>query len=148
MTMRGLILSGADLTKLNEGLTLVAKPDAKGKWEIGYGHDIPPSPGLTWSKQQAEDQFGIDYPLARSRAASDLGLEWAGLDEPRQAVLADIAYEIGGAGLAQFKTMLAHIRAAEWDQAGQALRASLLFQQVQRREERNIGILTTGAWPT
>lgn len=143
-----MIQSGEALTQLNEGLTLVAKPDAKGKWEIGYGHDIDPSPGLTWSRQQAEDQFDIDYPLARSRAVSDLGTAaWAALSPQRQAVLADIAYEIGGAGLAQFETMLGHIRSGEWPGAAQALRNSLLFKQVPQREARNIAILTTSEWP-
>ncbi len=147
--MSALIGSGEEYTKFNEGLTLVAKPDAKGKWEIGYGHDIPPSPGLTWSQQQADDQFDIDYPLARSRAVSDLGTTfWEELNEQRQAVLADVAYEIGGAGLAEFRTMLAYVRAGEWEAAGAALRDSLLFEQVPVREARNIAILTTGEWPT
>lgn len=39
------ITCGQDLTRLNEGCTLEAKPDRNGKWEIGRGHDIPPSPG-------------------------------------------------------------------------------------------------------
>lgn len=144
-----MIQSGADLTRFNEGLTLIAKPDAKGKWEIGYGHDIPPSPGLSWSRQQADDQFAIDYPLACSRAKADVGADfYSAMCPQRQAVLNDIAYEIGGAGLAAFKVMLAHVRAGEWDEAGEALRESLLFEQVPHRESRNIEILSSGKWPT
>lgn len=143
------IKSGADLTKFNEGLTLIAKPDAKGKWVIGYGHDIPPSPGLSWSIQQAEDQFSLDYPEACFQAAADIGDdEYDLLTKQRQAVLNDMAYELGGSGLSRFTIMLSHMRTGEWDSAADALRASLLFEQVPHREARNIQILTTGMWPT
>lgn len=143
------ITCGEDLTKFNEGCILAARPDAKGKWEIGWGHDVPPSPGLEWTQQQCNDQFAIDYPLACSRAQADLGdEEYAALSPQRQAVLNDIAYEIGGTGLAAFKNMLAAFRAQDWQAAGAALQDSKLFTQVPNREKRNIQILTTGEWPT
>jgi GH24 family phage-related lysozyme (muramidase) len=143
-----MIASGADLTKFNEGLTLTAKPDAKGHWEIGYGHDIPPSPGLVWTEKQAEDQFAKDYAVASYRASVDLGAPYGSLRDQRRAVLNDIAFEVGGAGLAQFHRMLAAITAGDWQEAAAALKNSLLFEQVPNRENRNIQILITGEWPT
>lgn len=144
-----MIQSGDDLTKFNEGLTLEAKPDAKGHWEIGYGHDLPPSPGLVWTKEQAEEQFEIDYQIACQRAEDDIGpIEYVLLSEQRQAVLNDIAFEVGGAGLAQFKDMLSAMRECRWNDAANALRNSRLFQQVPNRETRNMLILTTGEWPS
>lgn len=142
-----MIQCGPDLTKQNEGCILEARPDAKGKWEIGWGHDIPPSLGLVWTQAEADAQFALDYPLAISRAIADLGETYAGLSEQRQAVLNDISYEIGGAGLAEFKTMLVAIRAEDWKSAASALKDSLLFSQVPTREERNILILLSGEWP-
>lgn len=65
-----------DLIKRHEGLTLIAKPDAKGKWEAGYGHDIPPpadGEDLVFTENEAEAWFATDYPLAEERAAADLG---------------------------------------------------------------------------
>lgn len=143
-----MIQSGADLTKFNEGCVLEVRPDAKGHWEIGYGHDLPPSPGLTWTQDQAEEAFAVDYGTAMSRAELDIGpIEYALLSEQRQAVLNDMAYEIGGAGLAQFHDMLVALRDCRWNDAAQALKDSKLFQQVPNREARNIQILTTGEWP-
>ena len=141
------ITCGEELTKFNEGCVLTARPDAKGHWEIGFGHDIPPSPGLTWTQAEADAQFAVDYPLAISRAIADLGEAYASLSAERQAVLNDIAYEIGGAGLAGFKDMLAAFRAEDWKSAAAALKSSLLFSQVPAREERNILILLSGEWP-
>lgn len=69
------------------------------------------------------------------------------LDLARRAVLIDMAYEIGGQGLAQFQHLLSAIRAAEWDKAAAALQSSLLFQQVPSRERSNYIILLTGELP-
>lgn len=143
-----MIASGQDLTRYNEGLTLTAKPDAKGAWCIGWGHDIPPSPGLVWTPGQCDAQFWLDYEQAGRYAANDFGQqEWTMLGDQRRAVLTDIAYETGDSGLRKFKQLLAAVRATNWDDAAQALRHSLLFQQVPNRENRNIAILLTGAWP-
>ena len=139
--------SGADLTRLNEGLTLVAIHDTRG-FSIGYGHDGAKE-GDVWTQDQADAAFDQDYPLACSRAEADLGAaEYAALSPQRQAVLNDMAYEIGGAGLAQFKNMLAAIKVTDWPGAAAALKTSELFSQVQTRENRNIQVLLTGDWPT
>lgn len=146
------IACGEDLTKFNEGLTLVAKPDTHGKFELGYGCDdwngVPIFEGQTCTAEEAEDQFDIKYPLAKARAQTDIGAaSYAVLSPQRQAILNDMAYEIGGAGLAAFKVMLTAIRAADWSGAVAALTHSKLFTQVPTREERNIQIMLTGEWP-
>lgn len=73
----GPVASGQDLTKLNEGLTLTAKPDAKGKWEYGYGHDIAaPEEGCpppVCSEDFAEVIFVQDYSVAETRAIGAIG---------------------------------------------------------------------------
>jgi GH24 family phage-related lysozyme (muramidase) len=140
--------SGESLTKANEGCILTARPDSKGFWEIGWGHDIPPSPGLTWTQEEADTQFNVDYPQAISRAIEDLGhTAYDAMNAQRQAVFHDIAYEIGGAGLAQFRNMIAAAQTGNWQLAASALKDSLLFSEVPVREGRNIRILQTGEWP-
>lgn len=69
------------------------------------------------------------------------------LDEPRRAVLIDMAYEIGGAGLAQFVNMLAAIRSQAWGKAAAELMHSKLYSQVPNREQENLRILVSGQWP-
>lgn len=151
-----MIKCGRDLTKQNEGCVLVAKPDNKGKWEIGWGHDIPaPLPGALapeWTQSHADIQFEMDYSLAVKRAHDDVGDDvgddvYTALAEPRQAVLNDIAYEIGGAGLAAFRQMLAAVRGGLWDEAAHQIQASQLFGQVPLRETRNIEIMRLGRYP-
>lgn len=65
----------------------------------------------------------------------------------RQAVLIDMAYEIGGAGLSNFRNLLACYRAGEWAGAAAALKNSLLYSQVPKREQENMMILALGEFP-
>lgn len=70
--------SAEALIKRHEGLVLTARPDAKGKWEIGYGHDIqglPPGSLLTCTLAEADAWFEADLDLAVLRASTALGLE-------------------------------------------------------------------------
>lgn len=153
-----MITCGEDLTKLNEGLTLTAKKDTGGKFELGFGCDywdgVPVTAGQTCNEDEAEQQFEMRYAAAEMQAEDDLGsAEWAILSPQRRAVLADMAYEIGegdtrfGTGLAGFQIMLAAVRTCKWQDAANALRNSRLFNQVPERENRNIGILSSGEWP-
>ena len=69
------------------------------------------------------------------------------LNAARWAVLVDMAYELGGAGLAQFSHFLAACRAGDWERAAAELQNSKLFQQVPRREIENIAVLRSGEFP-
>ena len=71
----------------------------------------------------------------------------AGLDPVRKAVLIDMAYEIGGQGLAEFPHMLRAIRVGNWELAVSELRNSALYSQVPTRENMNCEMLRTGLWP-
>lgn len=127
---------------------LEAKPDAKGAWEIGWGHDIPPSPGLTWTQAQADAQFEADLALATDRAAGDLGAQvWATLDPVRQAALTDMAYELGGKGLAAFRDMLTAIEAGDWKEAQHQGLTSAWAKEVPSRAQMDTQLLLTGQWP-
>lgn len=141
-------MNGATFTMAMEGFTAVAKPDAKGAWVIGHGHDIPPSPGLTWTLAQADQQFhDIDYPKACQLAAEDLGVAWGIIGEVRQAALADMAFEMGASGLAAFRQMLAAFRIRAWNVAAADELHSLYGSEVPRRAGLVEGMIMTGEWP-
>ena len=71
------VTSGEDLTKKNGGCIFTPRPDANGKWEIGWGHDIPvPQDNMCWTQDQCDAQFIIDYTLAEQRAEADLGSQY------------------------------------------------------------------------
>lgn len=69
------------------------------------------------------------------------------INDARKAVLIDMAYEIGGAGLDGFTKMLAAVRLRDWQTAADQLHDSKLFEQVPSREASNIAILTSGTLP-
>lgn len=71
-----------------------------------------------------------------------------GLDQVRRAVLVDMAYEIGGEGLAQFERLLDAVRGAHWGIAAAELKNSRLYSQVPVREQANMMALATGLWPS
>jgi lysozyme len=142
-----MIRSARDLIRLHEGLTLVAKPDAHGKWEIGFGHDGAVE-GQTCTEEEAEALFEEDFAIAEAHAVSDVGPSgWSAVDEVRQAVIIDMSYELGGDGLLGFHKLLAAVRAHDWPDAAEQLVNSKLYREVPGREKMNAAILLSGNWP-
>lgn len=144
-----MIQSASDLIKKHEGFTSPAKPDAKGKWVIGWGHDIAPSTGaLDCTIAEAEAWFSADLALATARAVHDAARSWASLNLPRRAVLVDMAFEMGEAGLENFHDMLAAIEAEDWPEAArQGLASEWARTQAPARAKEDMEILLTGEWP-
>lgn len=69
-----MIATVRDLIIFHEGFTSPAKPDEKGKWVIGFGHDLPPAPGATCTRDEAARWLDtIDLPRARGRAILNVG---------------------------------------------------------------------------
>lgn len=145
------ILSDADLVTYHEGCLLVAKPDAKSEWVIGIGHDIPapadPTNPPTCTQEEADAWFSEDMALARQRAATDAGEAWATLDPVRQAALVDMAFELGGAGLAGFEDMLVAVEASDWSEAKHQALNSKWARQVPTRAAMDATMILTGTWP-
>jgi lysozyme len=147
-----MIRSTAELIKKHEGCVLTAKPDAKGRWEIGYGHSIPApisgAPVPTCTQSQADDWFSTDMALAALRAKSVIGIgPWLSFNPPRQAALIDMAYELGGEGLAGFHEMIAAARAGNWGEAWRQALESDWAKQVPSRAHEDAMMLLTGDWP-
>ncbi|MGH7024515.1 MAG: glycoside hydrolase family protein [Caulobacteraceae bacterium] len=115
-------------------------------WTIGYGHtgsDV--RPGLTWTVFQALQALGVD--IQRAEGELDRALPWwRSLNDVRQDVLVEMAFDLGVAGLLGFKKMLADVKAglfglagarmlmSEWaDQVGdRAMRLSILMEHGER----------------
>ncbi len=74
------IKSAADLVKRHEGCKLQAAPDAKGKWAVGWGHDIqapePGEPAPVCTQEAADAMLADDLALAEARAEADLGTDF------------------------------------------------------------------------
>jgi GH24 family phage-related lysozyme (muramidase) len=137
----------------NEGLALTARPDAKGKWEIGVGHDIPaPAPGEPVPTCTREEAYAtldnIDLPAAVAHAQADVGDAWDSLGPVRQAALTDMAFELGAHGLDEFQKMLDVLERGDWQTAHDEALNSEWAKQVPGRAERDALMLLTGNWPT
>jgi hypothetical protein len=76
------ISTAAQLVEKHEGWIFTAKPDRKGMWVIGCGHDIPApdGPPPTCTQAEADAWFEQDIDLAMQRAMNDLGAEYWGND--------------------------------------------------------------------
>jgi GH24 family phage-related lysozyme (muramidase) len=145
-------MNGPDYTKLCEGYTAVATMDSNGLYEYGYGHNGPDvKPGAVCSPELRDELFAKDYPLAEAKAAADVGPEWNGLDAVRKAALTDMAYELGGGGLAGFHRMLMAVRVGNWPVAAAECLDSAGYGKsvsagVRARANRAALMLSTGAW--
>lgn len=85
--------NGKALIKGFERCRLEAYQDGGGKWTIGWGHAGPEvKPGLTWTQEQADDQFDVDS--ARFAMTVD-GLLKVPLAQCRFDALVSLAYNIG-----------------------------------------------------
>lgn len=140
-------MTGEDFTKSNEACRLTAYLDTLGIWTIGWGHTEGVQEGDTCTQGQADAWFDTEYREASEGAARDVGEQWDGIDEFRQAALADMAYELGAHGLSGFKNMLLNIRAGYWITASKNALDSLWAKQVPNRAERVAHIIATGQWP-
>ena len=72
---------------------------------------------------------------------------WRGLDEVRQRVLANMAFNMGAQGLAGFKNTLQAVRAGQYSKAASGMLASKWASQVKGRAQRLATAMQTGVMP-
>ena len=114
-------------------------------WTIGVGHTgAGARAGLHWSDAQ------VDAALACDIAAVCEGLDaalswWRGLDDARQDVLAQMAFQMGVTGVVKFRTALAHVQAGRYGEAADALLKSAWARQTPARAKRLAEQMRTGA---
>lgn len=117
-------------------------------WTIGLGHtgaDV--QRGTVWDEDRCLHAFYNDYGIACGAALKVIGgPTWTALNEPRRAVLADMAFNIGQHGLSQFVNMLAAIRRQDWSAAADALLDSDYARQTKTRARTNARTLVSGEW--
>jgi lysozyme len=128
----------------DEGLRLSAYQDTAGIWTVGYGHAYV-HPGTVWTQQQAEQMLEAD--VAHTEAALDIQLPWwRTLDDVRQDVIVEMAFNIGVTGLLQFHNTLAAVKAEQWAQASAGMLHSAWATQVGARADRLAEQMLTGVY--
>ncbi len=115
--------------KYHEGLRLKPYVCPAGKLTIGYGRNIEDC-GIT--KYEAELLLAHDITAVESELKDKLEF-WATLDPVRQAVLINMAFNMGVNGLMKFKKTLALIANGDYSSAAIEMMDSRWAKQVSKR---------------
>ena len=114
---------------LHEGLRLKPYQDATGHWTIGVGRNLTDH-GIS----EDEARMLLDNDITATFQACTIRIPCFGsLDDDRQAVLVDMAFNLGMDGLLQFRQMLAAVEARDFERAGDAMLQSAWAKQVGQR---------------
>lgn len=126
----------------DEGLRLFPYRDAGGDVTIGWGRNLT-AKGLT----PGEAMLLFDHDLADAEATVARRWPWAlELTPPRYAVLVNMCFNLGGAGLATFTRFLIAVQMGDWPSAALEMRDSEWAGEVGQRAERLAQQMQTGAW--
>lgn len=131
----------AQLTRRFEGLSVLPYECPAGHLTIGYGHNL--ENGI--SKEAAEFILREDLQAA-VKAVSKHFAWWQGLNEARQFVLVDMAFNMGLAKLSTFKKMLEATQRGDWNKAAAEMLNSRWATQVGRRARELAEIMKKGAY--
>jgi lysozyme len=127
------------------GYQRFAYQDTKTYWTIGFGRCIDRRKGKGISLGEAE--FMLDNDIRDFTAEVLAALPWATtLDEPRRAVLVNMALNMGTAGLLGFPRMLAAMGIGDWYTAAAHLMDSDAARDAALRYERLAEQLRSGEW--
>lgn len=128
-----------------EGEKLYAYQDHLGYWTIGVGILIDKRKG--GGLRQEESDFILRNRIKLKRAEVYKALPWVEkLNEPRQAVLIEMAFQMGLEGLLGFKNTLAMIKAGDYEGGGKGMLNSLWAKQTPARAKRMSEQMITGEW--
>lgn len=132
-----------------EGKRYVAYPDpltGGEPWTIGVGHCGPEVTRETiWDDDQVEAAFSADLERVTQECKDSFPF-FERLNEPRQAVLLGMCFQMGLRGLQGFPKMLARIEEERWSDAANEMRTSLWAKQTPNRARRLAAQLETGEW--
>ena len=129
--------------RLHEGEWLKPYRCTAGKLTIGIGRNLDDR-GIT----REESAYLLANDIAAEERELLRALPWvATLDEVRQRVLLDMAFNMGIVGLLGFKRTLATIQAGDYQAAATMMLDSRWAKQVGQRAERLSRMMATGKDP-
>lgn len=125
----------------DEGLRLKPYRCPAGKLTIGVGRNLEDT-GIT----EVEAEMLLAYDIERFGYQLDRAIPWwRALNEVRQRVLLNMAFNMGTAKLMEFTITLANVRAGRWKEAAAGMRSSKWARQVGARAERLAKMMETGS---
>jgi lysozyme len=136
---------GIEQIKRHEGLVLHAYKDSLGFLTIGYGRLIDKTKGGGISESEAEYLLQNDVSIVLAALHRNIPF-FDRLCIPRQAVLMNMAFQLGIAGLMKFKSTLAFIEAGDYENASANMLKSLWAKQTPNRASEMAQQMRTGQW--
>ncbi len=136
------------LIKRHEGYRDRVYKDTVGILTVGWGHAL--QAGSPIPAAASEALFADDYRKAKLALAGLVadGLVPADLCEARRAVLVNMAFNLGVAGLRKFGRTLEAIRRGDFVAASEAMKDSLWARQVKSRADDLSAMMETGEFPS
>ena len=126
--------------KRAEGIVLKAYQDTEGIWTIGIGRNLE---HVGVSIAEAEFMLSNDIDTAIDELTR--AFEWFGdVDEVRQRVLVNMAFNLGITWIKGFSKFLAAMKAGDWETAAVEMMDSRWSKQVGARAERLRDMVLSG----
>jgi lysozyme len=126
--------------KRHEGFRSKVYKCPAGYMTIGYGRNVETN-GIT--KEEAEYLLQKDVEKIEKKLSEKLSW-FSDLEEPRRAVLINMAFNLGIAGLLKWKNTLECIKEGEYSGASSAIRQSKYARQVGNRAKELANQMETG----
>lgn len=135
----------------DEGVSYVPYADPVGIQTVGVGHNLQVSPlpaGWSYPLSDAQVDQLLSTDLNNTFAQLDHALPWwRGLDEVRQRVVANMAFNMGVTGLMTFHNTLGAMQRGAYAIAAAGMLASQWAQQVGARAQRLASAMETDVMP-
>lgn len=128
----------------HEGSKATVYKDSLGYWTVGVGFLVDPKikgAGLTLEEQKAVLRIRVQTVIDELDRRQSW---WRSMSPKRQAVLADMAYNLGEDHLETFKNTLAYMKAGNYNQAATNMLASLWAKQVGKRAQELADMMRNG----
>ncbi len=135
-------MTAVQLIQKHEGLRLTPYRDSRGKLTIGYGRNLEDR-GIT--AMEALMLLQADFTEVYNHA---LGWSWFRLlNLPRQAVILDMAFNLGVGGFLKFERLIDALQRGDYAAAAAEMLNSAWAHEVGDRALEDAQIMDTGAWP-
>jgi lysozyme len=132
----------ASQLRRDEGFRNFPYADIGGKLTIGVGRNLTDR-GLS----NLEIEFLLQNDIAQTRETLVARLPWfSNLDPIRQAVIVNMAFNLGFNGLEKFSALLAAAAKGDWATAGREMLDSAWARQVGDRANRLAQQIVSGQW--
>lgn len=147
-----IVNSVESLVAKHEGTRFDIYLDSVGHRTVGIGHNLDAAPlPEGWTTPLTQDQVDRLFQIDLANAIAPMSTNWpwfSSLDPVRQAVLIDMCFNSGFAGLSTFKHTLTMIESGDYSGAATNMLESLWAKQVGIRAIEDSRMMNSGLWPS